>query len=149
MVSLAYWIIQTIIGLGIIKISLEFVDKQKAKFSDLYNQYPLFFRYFFAEGLSVLIVFFGILLLIIPGIIFAIKLKFVGYLVIDKGVSPIEAIKQSWNITKGQIWNLLLLTLLQIGINILGTLALFVGLLWTIPTNSIANAYVYRKLSSK
>lgn len=147
LISLTFWIVQTIIGLGIIKISLEFADKQKAKLSDLYTQYPLFLKYFLGELLSLMIVFFGILLLIIPGIIFAIKLKFVGYLIIDKSVDPVTAIKQSWNITKGQFWNLFLLTLLQLGISILGTLALFIGLLWAFPTNSLTTAYVYRKLS--
>jgi len=42
-----------------------------------------------------------------------------------------------------------LLYLLFALINILGALALIVGLFWSIPTTMVAEAFVYRKLSSQ
>lgn len=147
LIAIVFWIIQVIVGMGLVKITIEFVENRKPKLSDLYREYPLFFKYLAGAILAGVIVGIGFILLIIPGIIFSVKLKFVGFLIIDKGLGPIEAIKQSWKITKGQVWNLILLSLALTGLNILGMLAFLVGLLWTIPTSSIAEAYVYRKLS--
>ena len=49
-------------------------------------------------------------------------------------------------ITRGAKWSLLLLGIFLAAVNLLGVLALFVGLLWTIPTTLVASTYVYRKL---
>jgi len=147
LIGIVMWIIQMIVGMGMVKIALKFADGGKGEFADLYNQYPLFFKYLLASILTGVIVLIGFILLIVPGIIFSVRLKFVSYLIIDKGLGPIEAIKTSWNITKGSVWNLFVLGAALLGINILGALALLVGLLWTAPTTSIAEAYVYRKLS--
>ena len=43
-------------------------------------------------------------------------------------------------------WDLFVFGLLLIGLNIVGALALLIGLLITIPTTMIAVASVYRKL---
>lgn len=147
LIGIVVWIIQLVISMGMVKIALKFADNQKGSLSDLYTQYPLFFKFLFASIISGIIVLIGFILLIIPGIIFSIRLKFVNYLIIDKGLGPIEAIKVSWAMTKGSFWNLIKLNLAVLGLNILGLLALIVGLLWTIPTTSIAEAFVYRKLS--
>ena len=88
----------------------------------------------------------GFILLIVPGIIWAIKYQFAQYLVIDKGYKPIEAIKKSGQITKDAKWSLLLLGLLSGLINVLGAIALVVGLFATVPTTMVAKAFVYRKL---
>jgi len=147
--SLIDIIVRTIITMGLIKISLKFCDNEKAKISDLFSSYPLFFKYLIGSILYVLIILGGLILLIVPGIIWAIQFQFFGYLIIDKGLGPIEALKKSSKITKDAKWNLFLFGILLVLINILGALALLVGLFVTIPTTMIANAFVYRKLLSQ
>lgn len=147
LIQIVLWILTTIISMGLIKIALKFTDDQKPNISDLYRQYPLFFKYFAGEILSAIATFLGFILLIIPGIIIFIKLYFVNLLIVDKGFGPIQAVKKSWKMTKGHFWNLFLFGLALLGLNLLGALAFLIGLLWTIPTTSIATAYVYRKLS--
>jgi uncharacterized membrane protein len=88
-------------------------------------------------------------LLIIPGIILSIRLGFFDYLIVDKDSKIIESLKRSWEITKGNVWNLFLLYILLGLINILGVFILIVGLFWSIPTTTIAKTFVYRKLSSE
>ena len=51
----------------------------------------------------------GLILLIIPGIIFALMFWFAGYLVMDKNLGPVEAIRESARITNGHKWELFLL----------------------------------------
>jgi uncharacterized membrane protein len=136
-----------IFSLGLIKISLEICDGKEPKILDLFSQYRLFFRFLFASILKSLICLFGFILLIIPGIILSIRLSFFDYLIVDKNSKIIESLKKSWEITKGNVWNLFLLYILLGLINFLGFFALIVGLFWSIPTTIIAEAFVYRKLS--
>jgi len=70
-------------------------------------------------------------------------------LIIDKSMGPIEALKISWHITDGSFWNLIAYWFVVLGINILGVLALGIGLLWSIPTTVLASAHIYRQLSQK
>ena len=136
-----------IINMGVIKIVLKFYDKQKPEFADLYKQYRLILNYFLGSLLCGLAVVAGFILFIIPGIYLGIKLQFFGYFIVDKKMGPVEALKASWAITKGSFWNLFLFGLVCIGVNILGVMALGIGLLVTIPTTMMAVAFVYRKLS--
>jgi uncharacterized membrane protein len=138
-----------IFSLGLVKISLKICDREEPKISDLFSQYPLFFRYLFASILKNLITLFGFILLIIPGIILSIRLGFFDYLIVDRNSRIIESLKKSWEITRGNVWNLFLLYILLGLINLLGFFALIVGLFWSIPTTMIAEAFVYRKLSSE
>jgi uncharacterized membrane protein len=48
----------------------------------------------------------GFLLFIVPGIIFACRLAFVPYLVMDKGLEPVAAIEKSWFMTRGHGWRI-------------------------------------------
>lgn len=147
LITILFWILHIVLDIGLVKIALKFASSQKPNLEDLYNHYPLFWQYLAGSLLSGLIVIGGFILLIIPGIYFSVKLQFVQYLIVDEGLGPIEAIQKSWKITEGSFWNLLLLDIILGVINVLGILALLIGLLWTIPTTSIATAYVYRKLT--
>lgn len=147
--SIVSVVLGVIIEMGMIKIALEFTDNSKAKLGDLFSCIPLLPKYMVASILYGLIVLGGMILLIIPAIIWGIKFHFFSYFIIDKGEGPIEALKRSSSITKGAKWDLFLFGLLIIGINILGLLALVIGLFATIPTSMVAIAFVYRKLSAQ
>jgi len=144
--SIVSGVLQLIIEMGMIKIALKFADNTKAELGDLFSCIPLLPKYMVASILYGLIVLGGIILLIIPGIIWGIKFYFFGYFIVDQGAGPIEALKRSSSITMGAKWDLFLFGLLIIGINILGLLALVIGLFATIPTSMVAIAFVYRKL---
>jgi len=149
LLAFVLWLLQTvidlIIGIGLIQISLKFIDNKKPKYKDLFYYQPIV-NYFLVALLTGLIVLGGFILLIIPGIFFALRLKFAVYLVIDKNLGPVEAIKKSWKITKGNVWNLFFFGILLGLINILGFICLIVGLFITIPLSMLATTFVYRKL---
>ena len=147
--NIIYWIAQTIISIGIIKIVLKFLADEKPEFVELFRFQGNFWRYVGSSILYGLIVIGGIILFIVPGIYWAIKFQFFGYCVVDQKLGPVEALKKSSKITYQVKWKLLGFGLVMVGINILGFLCLFVGLFATIPTTMIAFAYVYRKLLSQ
>ncbi|MEM9955176.1 MAG: hypothetical protein AAF846_26440 [Chloroflexota bacterium] len=76
-----------------------------------------------------LIIFAGLLLLIIPGIYFALRLSFVSYLVIDSQMNAVEAIKTSWEMTKGHAGTLFFMGFIGFFVIVLGILALGVGVI--------------------
>jgi len=145
-VSIIFWVLDIVIQMGLIRISLRFCDNGKGEFADLFSCFPLFFKYLFGSILYGLIVVGGMILLIIPGIIWGIKFQFFSCFIVDKGVGPIEALKRSSAITKGAKWDLFLFNLLLVLINLLGAICLLIGLFVTIPTTMVAWAFVYRRL---
>jgi uncharacterized membrane protein len=116
--------------------------------SSLWHPRP-FWKYLGASILLGLAVGLGFLLLIVPGIIFALMFMFTTFIVIDRELGPIEAMKESNRIARGYKWNLLGFILVLVLINLLGVLALVVGLLVSIPVSSLAFAYAYRLLSGR
>ncbi|MCX5782658.1 MAG: DUF975 family protein [Elusimicrobia bacterium] len=147
--GIVFFLIKTFIDIGMTKVSLNFVGDIKTEYSVLFSGMPYYLRYLGTVIVFMVLTLIGFILLIIPGIIVGVRLMFFGPLVIDKGLAPIEALKRSFEITKGKFWDLLLLSLIIFGINILGILCLGVGLLVTLPLTSIAIIYVYRKLEGK
>lgn len=147
-ISFAVAIVKLIMDLGFIKITLKLHDNRSAEIKDIFGSAGLFWKYLGGVILYNLIVLGGVILLIIPGIIFATRFQFYSYLIVDQGLGPIDALKRSWTITKGQVINLLLLGSLIILLNLVGVLVLLVGLLATIPTTIMAQTYVYRKLQA-
>lgn len=99
--------------------------------------------------LTLVIIAVGFVLLIIPGIILLMVLYFTPFLVIDRRLGPLQAIAESARITKGYRWQLFIFTLALALINILGFLAVFVGLLVSIPVSWLAMAHAYRILEHK
>ncbi len=148
-IGIVFWVINQLINIGVLRISLDLVDGKRPDYKTLYSQTNFLLRFLGGTILYGLIVTLGIVLLIIPGIIFGIKLQFYSYLIIDKGLGPVEALKKSWEMTKGVKMDLFLFGLTLMLVNFLGLLALVVGLFASIPTTMVAAAYVYRKLSPK
>jgi len=145
-IRIASFVLSMIIVMGVIKICLRFCDGAKGEFSDLFSCYPLFFKYLVGSILYGLIVVVGLILLIIPGIVWAIKFYFFDYLIVDKGLGPVDALEKSSEITRGVKWDLFAFGILLVIINMLGFLCLVVGLFVTIPVTMVAIAFAYRKL---
>jgi len=127
-------------------LSLNIVNDVKIKVSDIFVSFKKFIKYLWAYLLVFIIVGVWIILFVVPWIIFGLKLSMVPYLILDKNMWPLAAIKKSWKMTKWFLSDLLGLNILCGLINILWLLALFVWLLRTLPLFMIANAYIYKKI---
>ncbi|MBI2022461.1 hypothetical protein HYS97_01275 [Candidatus Daviesbacteria bacterium] len=144
--GLIAFIIKIVIDIGLIRIALDFEGGKKPGFSDLVKDYKLAIKYFLSSFLYGLITGVGLILLIIPGIYLALRLQFYSYLIVDKGFGPLQALKESWKLTKGKVIKLLLYGLLTIGLYLLGVAALIVGILVAVPITMLALAHIYRQL---
>lgn len=144
--GIVFVIFETLIGMGIIKICLKFCDQEPARYGELFSAYPLLLNYIAGSIIYGIMVTTGLLFLVVPGLYLALKHQFYSYSIIDQRKGPLQAIKMSGVLTEGVKWNLALFWLMLAGINILGMLALGVGLAVTIPLSWLATAYVYRRL---
>lgn len=121
-------------------------DVHAVSLRTLWNPTP-FWKFVGVSLLSAICILVGLVFLIIPGIIIGILFMFVGYLVIEEKLGPIDAVKKSIELTKGNRLQLFLLSVTVLGLNILGLLALLVGLFVSIPVSFLMMVHAYRTLS--
>lgn len=132
--------------LGLANVSLILARGEKASWYSFAEPAHSFFAYIVASLLFFGAVVGGVMLLIVPGIIFALMFSLFSCALVDGALGPIEALKESVRLTRGVKWQIFLFFIAAIGVNILGFLALFVGLVVTIPMTTIATARVYYAL---
>ena len=140
-------LIGLVLGMASTRISLELHDAGQPNLDKLKDLLPLIPSYIGGKILYGLIVLVGLILLIVPGIIVGYMFLYVGYLIIDRGLGPIDALQESRALTDGYKMDLFLFSLAVAFINIAGVLCLFVGLFVTIPVTLMASVFVYRRLS--
>ena len=148
LVGIVFFVVNSILSLGVIAIVLKFVKNEKPTIQDLVSKKHLFSKYIFSNILVSILTIIGFLFFIIPGIVLAVRMQFYVYFIVEEEVGPIDAIKKSWDLTKGSFWNIFFFGLLAGGVQILGALALLVGLIFTTPTMWVAWAVVYEKLKA-
>jgi hypothetical protein len=99
-----------------------------------------------ANLLVVALVILGCIALIIPGIIIGCRLAFVSYLVMDKKLDPIEAVEQSWKLTRGHGWTIFFMGFVSIFIIIFGLILFIVGIFPAIIWISSSFASLYQSV---
>ena len=100
---------------------------------DFFKSFDKFTPLLILNLLIVLVVFIGLLVLIIPGIYFAVSYLFAHFFVWYYDVDPTEAIRLSRKTVSGNFGQILLLCFVLGGINLIGILAFGVGILLTLP----------------
>ncbi len=145
-VSLLYFVLVMLFWSGLVHVMLKIVRNQDYRFTDLFAMGSRIFHLLGAAILSGLVISLGMLCLIVPGIILAIKLQYFAYFVVDKSMGPIQSLKASWEVTKDVKLKLILFSLVTGCINALGFLALIIGVIPASMIIMIANTYVYIRL---
>jgi hypothetical protein len=147
-VGFIFALISMVMQIGLTKMTLKIHDNEKTDAGELFRNYAKLWDYFLASIIYGLIIFVGFLLLIVPGVIWSLKFRFYSYFIIDKNMSPIEALKASAAITDGYKAQLFMLGILVGLINFLGLLCLGVGLFLTIPLSLMAFVFAFRRLQA-
>lgn len=139
--------VQITLELGLMWIALKLIDNQPVTYTDLFKMYPSAGHSLFATVIAGIMVVLGLIVFIVPGVIIAMRLSQTGFLIVEWRMSGVAALKKSWEITRGHTLQLFFLTLVICVLNILGAIAVLIGLLVTIPMTTLAMAYVYRKIA--
>ena len=138
-------LILSVIKYGAAFMYLRYMRDERPEIAEMFSGFKNnYLNIVLANLLVVAICLLGFVLLIVPGIIFAIRLTFVPYLVMDKGLEPVAAVEKSWNMTRGHSWAIFRLYLLAIPIVLGGLLLLGVGAFFALIWISAAIASMYR-----
>ncbi|EON33335.1 putative integral membrane protein [Gordonia terrae C-6] len=89
----------------------------------------------------------GYVLCIIPGIIAMFFLMFSVVATIDKSLSPINAMKASFELTKSKVGDSILTLLVTYAINLVGVLVCYVGLIVAAPVAQLFLVHCWRRLN--
>jgi len=137
------------VGYGTSWVFLKAVRGESFRVQDIFFAYQSFGNILLANLLVFLIVGAGFIMLIIPGIIFACKLSFVPYLVMDEKMEAVDAVKKSWNMTNGHAGTIFLMGITSIFVAIGGFICFFVGIFPASIWISLAFAAIYMVVSEK
>ena len=166
---LAYSILFMFFIAGFWTILLKTLREERPAFRDFLGKWKYVPRLVGGYILYFLAVFIGLILFIVPGLILLARLYFFDLLIIDKGMGPIQALKESYTMTKGYGWKIFLLVfviipavfLLWTMIFLIGLLDTFlslvifrgivflIGMLVAIPIFYLASVFFYGKLSNR
>lgn len=147
--SLIAQILSLFLSIGMTKIVLAVVRQQEVAIADMFGGAKYLLQYFLGSLVVGIITFVGFLLLIVPGIIWSLKYMFVLYLIIDEEMDFSKAMKESELMTNGIKGQLFVFGLAMMGVNLLGMIPLFLGLLITVPVTSLASFVLYDVLRKK
>jgi len=130
------------------RIALDLFDRGSSEFNRIFVTFPLFFTYLIGGILFSLIVSVGMILFIIPGIIWALKYGFFDLEIIDTGCGPMEALSKSGHLTYGHKWHLFLFVLIYMALIAVSVITI-IGPFILAYTLFLSRAYIYRTLQGK
>jgi len=132
---------------GIAHTFLRAARGKAVKVKDMFEAFRNYWNAVLANILTVTIVAVGLVLLVVPGIYFGCKLAFVPYLVVEGKMEVVEAVKESWRLTRGHAFTVFLIGVVAIFIALGGLVFLGVGILLSIIWIRLASASLYHAVS--
>lgn len=148
--SAAYTALAAIACGGFLAMLIKHYDGHKIIFDDLFSlQHDRWISFAFVITIKGFGILLGLLCFIVPGIYLIIRWMFAEYLIVDKGLRPIEALRESSKMTEGVKWALLGYLLLGFLIMLLGLIVLVVGIIPASMVLAFATIHIYRQLLSR
>jgi uncharacterized membrane protein len=102
---------------------------EKVEVKDMFASFQNYGNAILAHLLTGFVIGIGFLFFIIPGIIFACKLAFVPYLIVDKKMDALQAFSESWRMTTGHAMTVFLIGFISIFIALAGLICFLVGII--------------------
>jgi hypothetical protein len=119
------------------------------KVSDMFDVFGNYLNAVLGNLFVITVVGIGVVLFVVPGIVFACRLAFVPYLIVDRKMEVVEAVKLSWNMTRGHAWTIFLMALLAVPIITVGLACLAVGVIGAMIWIGVAFGSLYHVASSQ
>lgn len=146
--AVAQIIIGCVVVVGYAKYNMDLVDGEEGKTGTLFDYFPQWKTMVAASFLQALYVLLWTLLLVIPGIIAALRYSMTNYILAENPeMKAGEAIDASKELMDGNKWRLFCLGFSFIGWEILAACVPVIGVLVLLPYTSAANAAFYRDIT--
>ncbi len=134
-------------ALGIAIFSLKLGREQDAQLGNIFDGFQNFGTALAANLLMGLLIGIGMLFLIVPGVILALGLSQTMWILADEPeLGPVDALKKSWEMTKGYKMDLFILGLRFIPWALLCILTLGIGIFWLMPYMQVTFSKFYDQI---
>ena len=150
LISIVGWFVSLIVGAaiqsGYISGVLDIANGQQVSVGSFFR--PRNIGQVIIAGLIVgVITTIGFILCIIPGVIASIMLVFTVVALLDRNLSPVDAVKTSFELSKANFGNVFVTWLAMVATAFVGALLCGVGLLVAVPVAALILVYAWRRLS--
>jgi uncharacterized membrane protein len=149
LLALGVQLVHAGVAMLLVRACIDVHDGAPVKLDRWTDQWPRYFPWLLINVALAVIIGFGTLLLVVPGVLWALQFGFAAMLTLDKNLDPLGALRESSRVTRGRRGPLFVFVLACIGANVLGLIALGIGLLVTIPTTLIAAVHFLRALQQR
>lgn len=135
---------------GLTLFGLRIAKGEPYRFIDIFSRTDRFLTMFAIQQLTGLLVMMAGFPLIAPGVILALFWSLSILLAVDRGLGPIEAMTQSWKLTRGHKLDIFLFWLLVLGLMLLCTFCTCcLGFLVVDPVILVAFAFIYLRITGQ
>ncbi|MDT5005799.1 MAG: hypothetical protein QOJ24_2975 [Mycobacterium sp.] len=150
LISIVGWFVLLIVGAaiqsGYIGGVLDIANGQQVSVGSFFR--PRNIGQVIIAGLIVgVITTIGFFLCIIPGVIASIMLVFTIVALLDRNLSPVDAVKTSFDLSKANFGNVFVTWLAMVATAFVGALLCGVGLIVAVPVAALILVYAWRRLS--
>ena len=153
MISMGLLLIRLVMGgvmeLGKARYHLNLMDGAEAQVADLFTGFPKFLQALVMSLTRDFLVFLGLCLLIVPGVLLLYGFAMAPYILTEEpDCTGWEALQRSYDLMRGHRLELFWLELTFIGWHILAAFTFGIGQLFLTPYVESARASFYRELTS-
>lgn len=132
---------------GVMVVALRHVCGQTISFDMLFGQFDKLVPLLITGLLQSVLVTIGFLLLLLPGIYLSFAYLLAFPLVIDRGMSPWQALETSRKLVTKHWFTVFFIVLTVTILAGISALPLLIGLIWTVPWTALTFAIIYRELA--
>jgi uncharacterized membrane protein len=133
---------------GVTRASLEVADGRRIEVGTFFR-FDEFGKVVVAALLVGLGTAVGVLLFVLPGLVFAFFAQFTLFFVIDKRLAPVDAIRASFTLVTRNLGAVVLLFLAVYAANLVGSALCGIGQLVSFPVGLLATTWMYRRLQNE
>lgn len=143
--GLLLWFVISALAMGYVFLFLEYYDTGTSSITRLFSGFGRAPLFMIATVIVTVVYMIGFALFIVPGIYMVLRLILFPYVMVDRGVGPLDALKESWYSTQGNAWMIF-------GVVVAHVLLCSISL-WTVwlvsPVIGLSFVYVYRVLTPR
>lgn len=140
------FILAPFINMGMMKAALKALNGEKAGPSDVFSVWPAYWQFLVAHWMFGMMTGAGYWLFIFPGVWLNLTFHFFGYLILDRGVGPIESFRASEKLTKGNLIRIFVAEIIFLVVGAVGGLVLIIGAIPAAMVVAVAKASIYKQL---
>jgi len=139
-------IVSTILTAGLIYMGVKRLKGEDIHWRDLFSGFAVAGKVTITWLLSLILMFIGYLLLVLPGIYLTVGYGLALPLVVDKKMSPWQALETSRKAIHKVWWRFFALMLVLTLLTVIAAIPLGIGLIWVAPMGVVLIGVVYKTL---